>query len=221
MKQKKRTAHLTDAVIARLRPGNTEYIVWDSRVAGLGVRVRPSGHRSFVWHGHADGRVVRMTIGSTALKTVEEARGESVVLQGGARLRIPEGSAGRPLAPLFREFAVDEWKPAFQERWSLLRRKYICSALKRQLLPAFGALRVDCVKRSAIERWFDAYSRTAPGGANMALDLLRQILNAVIAAGHTDRNPTKGIRKNPRRKLTRFLSDAEIQRLLMRENVTG
>ena len=46
-----RKVRLTDAGIARLKPGGTEYIVRDSRLAGLGVRVRPSGHRSFVWHG--------------------------------------------------------------------------------------------------------------------------------------------------------------------------
>ena len=34
---------LTDAAIARLRLREREYTVWDSRVAGLGVRVRPSG----------------------------------------------------------------------------------------------------------------------------------------------------------------------------------
>ncbi len=32
---------LTGAGVARLKPGKTEYIVRDSRVAGLGVRVRP------------------------------------------------------------------------------------------------------------------------------------------------------------------------------------
>ena len=36
---------LTDAAIARLRPREREYTVWDSRVTGLGVRVRPSGGR--------------------------------------------------------------------------------------------------------------------------------------------------------------------------------
>ena len=37
---------LTDAAIARLRPREREYAVWDSRVAGLGVRVRPNGGQS-------------------------------------------------------------------------------------------------------------------------------------------------------------------------------
>ena len=39
---------LTDAAVARLRPREREYTVWDSRVTGLGVRVRPSGGRSWV-----------------------------------------------------------------------------------------------------------------------------------------------------------------------------
>ena len=32
-----RKIRLTDAGVARLRPRKTEYVVWDSQVAGLGV----------------------------------------------------------------------------------------------------------------------------------------------------------------------------------------
>ena len=52
---RKRGMRLTDAGIAGLKPDKTEFTVWDRRVAGLGVRVRPSGNCSFVWHGHANG----------------------------------------------------------------------------------------------------------------------------------------------------------------------
>ena len=58
-----RRMRLTDAGIRRLRADKTEYVVWDSRVAGLGVRVRPSGHRSFVWHGRVNDAAVRATLG--------------------------------------------------------------------------------------------------------------------------------------------------------------
>ena len=80
-------------------------------------------------------------------------------------------------------------------------------------VPSFGRLRLNRIGRPEVERWFDAYSRTAPGGANNALQLLGQIMNSAVAAGHTDTNPTRGVRKNPRRKLTRFLSGEEIDRL--------
>ena len=38
-------------------------------------------------------------------------------------------------------------------------------------------------------------------------------MNAALAAGHADANPVRGIAKNPRPKLTRFLSGEEIERL--------
>ena len=82
-----------------------------------------------------------------------------------------------------------------------------------QLLPAFGARPLDRITRAQIERWFDGYSRTAPGGANHALDLLRQILNFGIACGHLERNPTRGVARNRRIAITRFLSRDETRRL--------
>ena len=39
---------LTDRAIARLRPREREYTVWDNHFVGLGVRVRPTGGRSYV-----------------------------------------------------------------------------------------------------------------------------------------------------------------------------
>ena len=62
-------------------------------------------------------------------------------------------------------------------------------------------------------RWFETSSRTAPGTANIALDLLAQILNHACACGHIAGNPVKGVARNPVRKHTRFLSREEIARL--------
>ena len=64
-----------------------------------------------------------------------------------------------------------------------------------------------------LARWFDAFSRTAPGNANHALALLRQIMNFAVACGYIEKNPTQGIRPNRRLRLTRFLSREEITRL--------
>ena len=85
--------------------------------------------------------------------------------------------------------------------------------LRTQLLPRFGAVRLDLISRRAVRRWFDDYSRTAPAGANRALDTLRQIFNHALASGLLAANPTRGLRRNPRPRQTRFLSAAEIRRL--------
>ena len=64
-----------------------------------------------------------------------------------------------------------------------------------------------------VHRWFDDYSRTAPGGANSCLQVLRHILNHAVASGHIMSNPARSVKPNPRKKLTRFLSQEELTRL--------
>ena len=204
---------LTDAGAARLKAGPTEHIVWDTRVAGLGIRVRPSGHRSFVWHGRVNGRAVRRTVGSVALMTVEEARGACLALQNGEGPSGGDDGKARSAVPLFLDFATGEWQAVAGARWTASRRKYVERRLETQLLPAFGSLRLDRIRRRHVERWFDTYSVTAPGGANAALQVLRQILGAAVVTGRIAVNPAEGVRKNPRPKFTRFLSTEEIDRL--------
>ena len=84
---------------------------------------------------------------------------------------------------------------------------------KQQSLKGRPAIPPGEIRPSSIERWFDAYSVAAPGDANKALQLLRQILNAAVSAGYASGNPAQSVTRNPRRKLTRFLSGEEIDRL--------
>ena len=205
-----RRRRLTDAGVGRLRPRETEYVVWDTRVAGLGVRVRPSGHRSFVWHGQVNGASIRKTVGRAALMTVDDARRQCLALQDGT---APPTERDLSAAPLFSDFVAGEWAPASRQRCAPSSWRWVDHTLRRCLIPAFGRRRIDRIRRDDVERWFDSYSRKAPGGANKALQLLTQIIAAAAAAGHCDRNPALGIKKNRRRKMTRFLSGAEIDEL--------
>ena len=116
-------------------------------------------------------------------------------------------------APLFRDFVSGVWKETHFERYKPSTQKGVRSALGSQLLPVFGSKPLDRISQARIRRWFDAFSRTAPGIANRTLDLLRQIMNFAIACGHIDTNPAQGMKSNRRPALTRFLSLEEIGRL--------
>ena len=199
---------LTDANVAKLVPATREYTVWDTRHAGLGVRIRPSGHRSFVYCPKGYDGARRTTLGSAALTSVEEARRRCLAIETGAR---PDRTERDPV-PTFAEFVagpgrvrLDRCKPSTKrgERW----------ALRARLLPVFGSLPLDQITRADVTRWFDEYSRTAPGGANHALSLLRRILNHAVDCGHLQVNPARGVKPNHRSKLTRFLSRDEVRHL--------
>ena len=147
------------------------------------------------------------------LKTVEDARLECLELQ----LREQTGEAPdetvKVAVPKFRDFVEGEWKTARYDHMKPSTRKGVDNDLKTQLLPNFGTLPLDRITRSRVNRWFDQYSRSAPGGANHTLDILSGILNHAIVCGHIAANPTRGVRRNPRQKMTRFLSREEIRRL--------
>ncbi len=201
---------LTDAAIARLRPREREYTAWDSRVAGLGVRVRPGGGRSYVMLRDTASGSRRVALGPVETMGIEEARRECL-----ARLAAgePEGEEPARAAPLLRDFVEGEWKKAHFERYKPSTRRGVSHRLRRRILPAFGAKPLDRIAPAEVRRWFDDFSRTAPGNANQTLGHLRQIMNFAIACGHVEANPTRGIRRNRRPRLTRFLSREEIHRL--------
>ena len=189
---------LTDARIAALKPRKREYTVWDERMAGLGVRVRPSGHRSYIYLRGG----WKASLGPAALKGIDEARRECL------RLEKPAGKA-----PTFAEFVAGPWKEACWGRYKRATRRGVEGVLNRQLLPVFGSRPLDRIVAVDVNRWFDRYSRTAPGGANNALGVFKQIMNRAVATGLIEKNPATGIRRNPRPKPTRFLSREEIRRL--------
>ena len=113
----------------------------------------------------------------------------------------------------FEEFVATTWKADCYHRCKVSTRKRMDSALRTQLLPIFGAWRLDQISREDVHRWFDRYSHTAPAGANRSLDVLKQILNHAVSCGAIASNPTCDVRRNPRPNRTRFLSRAEIDRL--------
>ena len=202
---------LTDAAIARLRSRDREYTVWDSRVPGFGVRVRPSGGRSYVLLSDAGGRSSRVSLGPVSTMSIAQARRECLARQA-AHEPDKETAPTHPV-PLLREFVEGEWKEAHFERYKPSTKTGVRSLLAGRILPAFGSKRLDRINPARLRGWFDAFSRTAPGNANHALNLLRQIMNFAVACGHVEKNPTQGIRPNRRPRLTRFLSREEIGRL--------
>lgn len=204
-----RRMRLSDRNVARLRVERSEYTVWDTRTAGLGVRVRPSGYRAFVYLDSRGGSSKRHTLGQTTLMAVEKARAACLAIQSGGM----ETEEPTVTVPLFRAFVAGAWKSECYERLKPSTRRSVDYRLARQLLPAFGDVPLDRLDRRSVHLWFDRYSAAAPGGANRTLDVLRQIMNHAKVHGHIANNPASGIRRNPRRKLNRFLSRDEIRRL--------
>ncbi len=204
-------SRLTEAAIARLRPRAREYAVWDSRVPGLGVRVRTTGGMTWVMLEDAGGRSRRVSLGPVSTMSVNQARRRCHERKASPEAERPVHSPHA--VPTFRAFVEGEWKGVHFERCKPTTRKTYSRLLDVRLLPAFGRKRLDRITSAEVRRWFDEFSRTAPGNANTALRLLRAILNFAVARGRIATNPARGIAPNRRPRMTRFLSSEEIVRL--------
>ena len=76
------TARLTKRTADALEPREHPFIIYDSKLVGFGVRVMPSGYKSWIVEyrpGDGGRRVAkkRMTLGATNKITAEQARRKS------------------------------------------------------------------------------------------------------------------------------------------------
>ena len=127
---------LTDAAIARLRPSAREYTVWDRTLPGLGVRVRPTGGKSWVLLEETGGRTKRVSLSPISTMTVAEARRACHARR--VRPEPVETPAPAPPVPLFRDFVEGVWKEAHFDRYKPSTKQSVRSYLAARLLPASG-----------------------------------------------------------------------------------
>lgn len=234
---------LTRTVVQALPPPLTgESVVMDSELSGFGVRVMPSGVRTyFVRYRVGGGRrapMRRLTIGRHGHLTPEQAREAArralaaVALGGDPAAARTQAREAKTTAEL-----IDEWLsgPGKRNRHGKLRshNSYQCDVgrLNRHVKPVLGRMKLPALSRVSIEQLRDAIARgttatvekTKPrgvarvtGGEGAATRTLRTfsvVLNYAVQRGYIDANPSVAVRKTPDAKCERFLSPDELARL--------
>ena len=126
---------------------------------------------------------------------------------------VSDSMSSSHLMTSFAEFVKGSWARQCFDQYKLTTQRRVESILRTQLLPTFGQSQLINITFLQVQRWFIGYSRHAPSGANRALDTLTQIFNYAISLGVIQENAAQGIHRNPRRKLTRFLSVEEVERM--------
>ena len=110
---------LTKREVERLRPAiNGDLVVWDADLLGFGVRVKPSGRRSYmVQYRNAHGRSRRVTLGRHGVLTLDQARRAARKLLGEvAANEDPAGERrkvrGEPTMADLAEFKNSDHRPS-------------------------------------------------------------------------------------------------------------
>jgi integrase len=209
---------LTDAIVRRLPPpsrGNRIY--YDQDVGGFGCRVTSGGARSFVLTYRTRARRQRRyTIGAFPDWTTASARDQArrlkqMIDRGGDPLAELEAERGAPTVADLCDRVEAEHLPRKRPR---TRREY-CRQIARYIRPAIGRLKVTDVTWSDIDALHQRITRSGgPYEANRTLALLSKMFAlAVLWRLRTD-NPCKGVERNVEQARKRYLTAAELARLL-------
>jgi integrase len=211
---------ITKRLVDRLRPSDAEYFAWDGKLAGFGLRVQPTGAKTYVVKYRAgSGRGAptrRVTLGRVGTLTPDEARALArkalgAVAHGSdpAALRAAERRAStlRELAEIFlAEHVEAKRKPTTATHYR--------SLLEKVVLPELGSRKAEQVTPSDLAR-LHAKMRDRPYQGNRMLEVVGSLYSfagkrKILPLGF---NPARGIEQYPEKRRERFLNVDELTRL--------
>jgi len=206
--------NLTDRTIRSLKPAEKRTTYYDESLVGFGVRVTPSGRKTFTFRYRGDDmRQRRVTIGTYPAITLAQARKKARALLGEvARGDDPAAEvAARKTAVTFGELAdlyMDRHAKARKRSW-----RYDQRMLDLDLLPAWKKRRANEIRRVDVIDVLDGIvDRGSPYAANRVRALASKVFAFGLARGIVDLNPVAGVpRPASPRSRDRVLTEEEIR----------
>lgn len=209
-------ARLTKRVVDQLAPQPRDYFAWETELPGFGVRIFPSGRKSYlIQYRDTHGRTRRYVLGPHGVLTPDQAR--TLAQQALARVRAGANPAQerqdarqaptvQDLAARFLRDHVATLRPGTQRTYRL--------ALSGHILPALDTLAVPAVTRADIQALHQRL-RATPYQANRVLALCATLFAHAEAWGLRPEgsNPARRIARYREYKRERFLTGPELARL--------
>ena len=211
---------ITKRLVDGLKPSEAEYFAWDGKLSGFGLRVQPSGAKSYVVKYRAgSGRgapTKRVTLGKVGILTPDKARDIArktlgAVAHGSdpAALKAAERRAStlREVAEIFlAEHVEAKRKPTTATHYR--------SLLEKAVLPELGSRKAEQVTTSDIAK-LHTKMRDRPYQGNRMLEVVGSLYSfagkrKILPLGF---NPARGIEQYPEKRRERFLTADELARL--------
>ncbi len=207
---------LTKRSVEGLAAEEKDYLAWDRDMRGFGIRVYPSGKKTYLVQYRAGRRTRRITIGQHGVLTAEEARIRAKQLLGDvARGSDPSAEKqAKRRAPtvaglcdrFLEEYVEQHCKPTTARDYHSIIRRFI--------RPRLGPLLIAEVTRADVVAFHHAL-RDTPYQANRAASVLSKLFNLAEDWGlrQAGSNPARRIKKFREKEKKRYLSDDEQMRL--------
>jgi integrase len=209
-------AKITKRSVESLKPQGRDYFFWDDDLAGFGVRVTPTGHKSYLVQYRASGRTRRNAFSRVGTMNPDEARMHARALlvevdKGKDPVGEMESYRHSPTLSDLCDRFLDEHvehrcKPTTQAEYKRMVNLFI--------KPRLGTFKVGHVKRPDIAKLHHDMRET-PSQANHVLGALSKIFNLAELWGlrPDGSNPCRHVKKYREIKRERYLTFEEFKQL--------
>lgn len=212
---------LTKREVDKAVPRAARYTIFDDELKGFGLRIFPSGAKSWIIEYRPDGggrRTAkrRLTLGSAGTLTPDEARRAARTEL--AKVRLGDDPV-RGRADMRKAATVAEIARAFLDDHARAKRKartaeFYRDIIERIVLPDLGTMRAEAVTRSDVARLHLKWKHTHVQ-ANRMLGILSGLYGFAARRGLVPErcNPARGVDKYPESRRERFLTVDELVRI--------
>lgn len=192
-----------------------EIFIWDTELKGFGVRIWPSGKKTYlVQYRNEFNRTRRRKIGTHGSITTEQARDQAKIILGSIA-KGEDPSAEHRNKRLERK--ISELCSAYLELHAKPHKNVVSyiedeRRINNVILPRFGMMKLSELKSVDLQALHNEFS-VLPYKANRLLSLLTKMFNLAIQWEWIDSNPTRGISPYKEQPRTRWLNEQELSRL--------
>src|SRR5215216_4391758 len=208
-------AKFTDKFIkaAKARNGErTDY--WDTNVRRLGLRVSPSGHKSWIlmYRREADGAKRRFKLGEYPIVSLAKARADALgalgqVEKGSDPAGAKQDAKGEPTVEALAKLYIERYAKANRRSWQEDERR-----IDQNIVPAIGNYKAHLVTSADLIKLHETITeRGAPVEANRNIELVRRVYSWAVGKRKVQHNPAERLELNPERSRDRVLSEDEIK----------
>ncbi len=214
---------ITKRFVDGLAPKGKPYSEYCSELKGFGVRVMPTGIKTWIldYRPHPGGRGTpkrRLTLGRANVITADQARELARANLEMVRLgKDPAKDRSEARAvPLFKDFAEKYLTEHAAKKLKPSTQVTYASLIRSRLIPAFGSERLNTIRRRDVRQLHKEISANHPTTANRAIEVLKSIFNFAhdLEIVPVAVDPTEGIEANREQARERYLTDEEMGRLL-------
>ena len=207
---------LTKKIVEDTKASDKDVAVWDSELPGFGIRVQPSGRKTYcVRYRNAEGVQRKLTIARCCDVTADKARELarkvfSAVAEGKDPTAEKHAAKTAPTVAELRERYMREHAKPFKKSGSVSNDEMLW---RLHILPALGSKRVEAITRADILVLHGSLA-DKPATANACVALLSKAFNlAELWEWRTTANPCRQVKKFKIRERETILTHEQIGRL--------